>query len=178
MPIRPATAADVPAIAAIYDHHVEHSVATFDLEPQGGALWQEKVDATGAGARLLVAEEDGAVVGFAYSSPFRHRPAYSGTRETSTYLSPEADGRGLGRQLYDALLERLAADGIHTVIAVVAQPNPASTALHRRCGFTEVGTLREVGRKHGRLVDITWWQRHLGDSPAPPPPRSTAPPLG
>ena len=161
MLVRPATAADAALIGKIYDHHVRRSVATFDLEPQGASPWRARAEEQGSGDRVLVLDDGGEVHGFAYSSRFRPRPAYAGTRETSIYLAPHSVGRGSGRMLYDELLDVLGLDGLHTALAVVAQPNPASTALHRACGFTEVGTLRQVGYKHGRYVDTVWWQRAL-----------------
>ena len=100
---------------------------------------------------------DGVVRGYAYSSSYRPRPAYRPTRETSVYLDPEARGQGLGRALYDALLALLRDDGVHTVLAVIAQPNPASVALHVACGFERVGVLPEVGRKFDRWVDTAFY---------------------
>ena len=157
--VRAATAADLPAIAAIYGHAVHTSVATFDLEDPDLAYWQAKLDSAHPGDHLLVAEDaDGQVVGYACSGSFRPRPAYDATRETSVYLAPDATGRGVGTALYTRLLELLREAGVHLVVAVVAQPNPASTALHRSMGFREVGTLEEVGHKLGRWVSTTWFQ--------------------
>ncbi len=101
------------------------------------------------------------MVGYAYSSSYRPRPAYRHTRETSVYLDPAAQGQGLGRRLYDDLLAGLRADGVHQVVALIALPNPASQALHRACGFTSAGVLREVGHKFGRWIDTEWWQLTL-----------------
>ena len=95
----------------------------------------------------------------AYAVTYRARPAYDATRETSVYLAPSARGRGLGRALYDELLRRVDADGIHVCLAVIAQPNAASEALHAAVGFRHVGTLHEVGRKFDRWVDTAVWQR-------------------
>ena len=161
MIIRPAAVDDLEAIAAVYDHQVTTTVATFDLEPQGPALWAPRVGGAEPGDHLLVADDAGSVVGYAYSSSFRPRPAYGRTRETSVYLADDARGRGLGRALYDDLLGRLVGDGVHTAVATVALPNPASDALHRACGYREVGVLREVGRKFDRWVDVRWWQKDL-----------------
>jgi phosphinothricin acetyltransferase len=108
---------------------------------------------------FLVAVDAGSVVGFAYSGPFRARPAYAATRETSVYLAAGARGTGVGRALYSELLTRLDDAGVHTQVAVVALPNDASEALHRALGFERVGVLREVGRKFGRYIDTAWWQR-------------------
>lgn len=159
--VRPAVAEDLPAVAAVYDHQVLSGVATFDLEPQGTAYWQQRLAGLGPGDHLVVAEERGVVLGYAASGTYRPRPAYSSTREVSIHLTDAARGRGVGTALYDDLLARVRADGVHTVLAVVALPNPASVALHRRCGFTSVGVLREVGHKHGRWIDTELWQLRL-----------------
>lgn len=159
--IRPALAVDVAAIRAIYGHAVQATVATFDLENPEPEYWLDKIGRQGDGDHVLVAAEGGAVVGFAYSGPFRPRPAYALTRETSVYVAPGELGRGVGRTLYEALLARLRADGMHLAVAVVALPNPASVALHEHTGFAEVGTVREIGRKFGRWVDTRWYQRVL-----------------
>lgn len=158
--IRDATPSDVPAMAAIYDRYVRTSVATFELEPIGETLLTQKVLAAAGSDHVLVAELDGVVVGFAYSGPFRPRPAYARTKEVTVYLAEEMRGRGLGRALYAHLLARLDADpSVHTQIAVIAQPNQASEALHRYFGFTSVGLLREVGHKLGGYVDVAYLQR-------------------
>lgn len=160
MEIRDARPDDVPAMAAIYDEAVRTSVATFDLEPVGHALLTEKVAHAQGSDHVLVALVDGEVVGYAYAGAFRPRPAYAGTKEVTVYLASPARGRGVGRALYDELLRRLDADpAVHTQIAVVALPNPASEALHRSLGFAPVGTMREVGHKLGRWVDVAYLQR-------------------
>ena len=162
MTVRPATPDDVPAITAVYGHHVEHTLATFDLVPPTEADRAAWLAAHAGGPhRVLVAERAGAVVGFAASGPFRARPAYDATVETSIYLAPDATGQGLGRVLYGALFGALADAGLHRAMAVIAQPNPASEALHRAFGFTHVGTFGEVGRKFDRWVDIAWFQKEL-----------------
>ena len=163
--VRAAVAADVPAIAAIYGHAVRTSVATFDVTDPEPGYWQAKLDSPHPGDHVLVAEDaDGQVVGYAYSGSFRPRPAYDRTRETSVYLAPEAVGRGVGTALYTRLLELLREGGVHLAVAVVAQPNPASDALHRSLGFREVGTLEEVGHKFGTWVSTRWYQLLLDDT--------------
>jgi phosphinothricin acetyltransferase len=163
MLIRPAVEADLPAVAAIYDHEVRTGVATFDLEPRPLEAWRTVRAAATTGDHLLVAEDAGAVRGYASSGPYRPKPGYRHTRETTIYLAPEAQGRGVGRRLYDDLLDRLVADGVHLVLAAVALPNEASRSLHRACGFEEVGVMREVGRKHDRWIDVLWLQKRLSD---------------
>jgi L-amino acid N-acyltransferase YncA len=162
MQIRPAQDADLDAVAAIYAHEVRTGVATFDLEPPPRGYWGARLASTEPGDHLVVAEADGEVLGYAYASAYRPRPAYANTREVSVYLAAGARGRGLGRRLYDDLLPRLRSDGVHTAVALVALPNDASVALHRACGFEEVGVMREVGRKFDRWIDTAWLQLMLG----------------
>ena len=157
--IRPARADDLATVAAIYNVEVEGGVGTFDTEPKGPGHFAHRLAPSDPGDVFLVADDAGTVVGFAYSGPFRPRPAYAATRETSIYLAAAARGRGVGRTLYAALLDRLDEAGVHTTMAVIALPNDASEALHRSLGFERVGVLREVGRKLGRWVDTAWWQR-------------------
>ncbi len=160
MIVRDAGPEDVAAMAAIYDEQVRTSVATFDVEPVGATVLRAKVAAAAGSHHVLVADRDGLVIGYAHSGPFRPRPAYDGTTEVSVYLAPEARGRGVATALYTELFARLDADdSTHTQLAVIALPNDASEALHRRFGFAEVGTLREVGRKLGRWVDVRYLQR-------------------
>ncbi len=159
--LRPATPADVAGIARIYGYAVRESVATFDLVDPPPSYWEERIASADPGDHVLVVEEHGDLAGYAYSCPFRPRPAYARTRETSVYLAPYAVGRGLGSQVYARLLEMLRTDRIHLAVAVIAQPNPASVALHEHFGFERVGTFCEVGRKFDRWVDTTWYQLRL-----------------
>ena len=161
--IRPAAEDDLGDIAAIYNHEIANSVATFDLEPPSFDYWRQRLVGQHPGDHLLVAVDAGGdVVGYAYSWSYRPRPAYRLTRETSIYLDPSVRGRGIGRRLYPALLDTMAASGVHTAVALVALPNPSSAALHRACGFQHVGTMREVGFKFEKWVDVEWYQKMLG----------------
>lgn len=160
--VRAATGDDVPAIARIYGDAVRNGVGTFDLTDPPDDYWTAKLDSTQPGDHLLVADDGGVVIGFAYSSAFRPRPAYAQTRETSVYRAPGAVGAGVGTVLYAELLGLLRGDGMHVAVAVIAQPNPASVALHEKFGFELVGTLREVGRKFDRWIDTRWYQLRLG----------------
>ena len=163
--IRDATLADLPGMAAIYDEQVLTSVATFDTEPRGAAYLGEKLVSAAGGDLLLVACVDDEVVGYAFSGPFRPRPAYAGTKEVSVYVAPAVGRRGVGRRLYAELLGRLdSLPEVHTQVAVVALPNDASEGLHQAMGFHLVGVLRQVGHKFGRYVDTAWYQRM---TPAP-----------
>jgi L-amino acid N-acyltransferase YncA len=161
MTIRAATETDLTGIAAIYGHEARTGIATFDTEPRTIDQWRHRLESTAPGDHLLVATSDEAIFGYAHSSAYRPKPCYDATREASIYLTPDAQGQGLGRQMYDDLLGWLVADRIRTVVAAVALPNPGSLALHRACGFEEVGVMREVGRKFGRWIDVLWLQKAL-----------------
>ncbi|MEU6645916.1 N-acetyltransferase family protein [Saccharomonospora sp. NPDC046836] len=165
--LRAATTADLPEIAEIFAHYVQHSVATFAFEPLTIGEWQQRLAAViGAGLPFLVAEQDGRVAGYTYCSPWRTLPAYRRTVEDSIYLAPGVRGRGLGGTLLDALLAGCAAAGVQEVIAVIADSgDPSSLQLHRRRGFTEAGRLRRVGYKHDRWLDTVLLQRSLVPSP-------------
>lgn len=159
--VRPATEEDLPAVAAVYDHEALTGISTFDTEPRPLWQWRTRLAEAGPGDHLLVAEVDGVVCGYAASGPYRPRPGYRHTRETSVYTSPDVRGRGVGRRLYDELLRLLRADGVHLVVAVVALPNPASVALHRGCGFASVGVLHDVGHKLERWIDTELFELRL-----------------
>lgn len=165
MPIRPATTADVPAITAIYNHAVLNSTASFDMEPksiQDRRLWLE--------ARLpqhpvLVADEDRVVVGWGALSPYSERPAYARTAEISVYVDETHQLRGLGRSLTVALLQTAAHVGLHSILARICTENGGSIAMVRSLGFTEAGTMREVGCKFGRWLDVATWEFIVTDDP-------------
>lgn len=159
--LRPYAERDLDPITEIYNHYVRTSIATFDIEPVGPARYAEWVRAhtSGAGHQLWVAEEDGRIIGYAGSGPFRPRPAYDRAVETSAYIDPTRTGRGLGSALYAQLFESIAGSGLHRAVAVIAEPNPASDALHRRFGFREVGRLTEVGWKFGKHWDVALFER-------------------
>ncbi len=162
MLIRAATPEDLPAVAALYAHEAATGVSTFDTEPRSAEIWAARLGSTEVGDHLLVAEREGAVVGYASSASYRPKPAYARTREVSVYVGPHAQGCGAGSALYESLLELLRADGMHRAVAIIALPNDASLALHRRCGFTSVGVLHEVGFKFGRWIDTEIFELRIG----------------
>jgi phosphinothricin acetyltransferase len=162
--IRAGEPRDVPALLDIYNHYVLTSNATFDTVPltlDQRREWFSHYHADGR-HRLLVAERDGEVLGYATSSVFRPRAAYDRTIETSIYLRDGATGMRLGTRLYEALFAAIADEDIHRAYAVVAIPNDASVALHRAFGFVEVGRLHEVGHKFGRWWDVVFLEKRLG----------------
>lgn len=162
MHVRDATEADLPAVAEIYTYESLHSYSTFETEERPLPVWQHKLHGP---YPFLVAVEgppgNQRVLACAYAAEFRDRPAYHRTVETSVYVHRDARGRQVGSLLYDALVARLVEDGRHTALALIALPNDASVRLHERAGFTLVGTMREVGDKLGRLIDVGVYQRML-----------------
>jgi len=165
--IRAAGPDDAAAIARIYAGYVEGSAVSFEeVAPGADEIARRMADPP----RLpwLVAEVDGAVVGYAYASHHRVRPAYRWSVDTSAYLAPEAAGRGLGTALYDVLLPLLRDLGHVSAYAAIALPNEASTALHERLGFVELGTFRDVGYKLGAWRDVRWYHRRLVEPPTSP----------
>jgi len=164
MPIvRPANRSDLSRLVAIYNHYVEHSIATFDTTPtsvEDRAAWFETFSDTGP-HRLLVASEDGRVLGCASSGPYRAHPAFGRTVEVSVYIDPEIRATGVGSALYGALFDELRTQEVHLAVAGIALPNDASVALHRKFGFTDVGVFEEYATKHGVYISSLWMQRRL-----------------
>ena len=169
--IRPATAADVPGMLDIYRPIVERTAISFELEPPTATDFAARVEKYASGWAWLVCETDGIVLGYAYGSPHRERHAYRYTTETSAYVAEAARGRGIGRSLYLALFDLLAARGYCGALAGIALPNAASVALHVAVGFTLTGVLPAVGYKLGRWHDVAWYHRPLV-SPLPLAPRT------
>jgi L-amino acid N-acyltransferase YncA len=161
--IRAAGPADLEPVTAIFAYYVTTTVTTFEEVPPTAADWQWRLeDLADRNLPFLVAEDDGAICGFAYASPWRPKPAYRHTVEDTVYVCPARTGRGLGRALLGALLTGCEQAGTRQVIAVIADTgSDASVALHRRLGFEQAGRLRRVGRKHGQWIDTVLMQRDL-----------------
>ena len=171
MIVRPAEPADAEALAAIYGHHVLHGLGTFEITPPDAA-WMEakRRDLASYGLPFLVAEFDRRIAGYAYAGPFRPRAGYRFTVEDSVYVAPDMQGRGVGRAVLSAVLERCEALGLRQVIAVIGDAqNAGSIALHRALGFEDAGIGRSLGFKHGRWVDVVWMQKALNGGGASPP---------
>jgi phosphinothricin acetyltransferase len=154
---------DLPALLAIYNHYVVHTPVTFDIEPRNLAQRQVWLDAFAPAGRhqCFVAARDDQAIGWACSGKFRERAAYDTSVETSIYLAPGEQGKGVGRRLYQALFDALAAEDVHRAYGVVTLPNEASVGLHLALGFSHIGTLGEVGRKFGKFWDVAWYGRAL-----------------
>jgi phosphinothricin acetyltransferase len=164
-------ATDAAACAAIYAPHVASGVASFEETVPSEAQMAQRIELCSASHAWLVAEHDGEVVGYAYATPHRERAAYRWSVEVSVYVAAGHGGRGIGRELYEALFALLRRQGIVTVLAGITLPNDASVRLHESFGFTACGIFEHIGFKAGAWHDVGWWQlelQHLGDAPADP----------
>jgi phosphinothricin acetyltransferase len=163
MIIRPASVADLPRITEIHNYYVQNTHITFDVRPfapeQRVAWFHEHSD--GLRHRILVADEDGKVLGYTATGSFRSKEAYETTVEVSVACAPESTAKGVGTQLYRALFPLLEKEDVHRVVAGIAQPNAASNALHERFGFKKIGAFTEVGRKFGKYWDVLWMEKMM-----------------
>jgi phosphinothricin acetyltransferase len=156
--IRPATAADAPRIAEIYNHHVRETVVTFEEQPVADAEMAKRIAETAAEYPWLVSEVDGILAGYACASTWKRRSAYRFAVESTIYVAPEFHGRGFGATLYRALIAEMRSRGLHCAIGGISLPNPASIALHEKLGYKHIGQFREVGWKFGKWVDVGYWE--------------------
>lgn len=159
--IRLATSADASAIAAIYNHYVSGTTITFEEEPVSVAEMAGRIENVNAIFPWYVFECEGEVAGYAYATPWRVRSAYRFCVETTVYAAPGRERQGIGRQLYARLIETLRAKGIQVALGGIAQPNPASVALHERLGFEKVAHFKRVGYKFGQWIDVGYWELQL-----------------
>ena len=169
--VRPAAAADIPAITAIYRQHVLHGLASFEVEPPTAVEMAGRHAAViELGLPWLVAETNGAIAGYAYASVYRARPAYRYTVEASVYVDAAQAGKGIGSALLPALIDCCERAGRRQIIAVIGDSaNFASIRLHEKFGFARVGTLPAVGYKFDRWVDSVLMQRDVGGGQTSPP---------
>ena len=168
--LRTATADDLPAITAIYAHHVSHGTGTFETEPPTLAeMTQRWSDVRAKGLPYLVAEAQGQVQGFAYCNWFKPRPAYRYSAENSLYVAEGAHRRGIGRALLAALAAEAEQAGVRKLIAVIGDSdNAGSIGVHRALGFAPVGVLKSCGWKFGRWLDVVLMDKVLGDGDSSP----------
>ena len=170
--IRAAIDADLPAIVAIYAHHVLHGLASFELEaPSVDEMRSRHRNIVEQDFPYLVAERDGRIAGYAYASWYRTRPAYRFTVENSVYIDATLQRSGVGRALLEALIVECERREFRQMLAVIGDSaNEASIGLHAACGFERVALLPAVGWKFGRWVDSVFMQRALGGGDRTPPP--------
>jgi len=161
--IRHVEQGDLPALLDIYNHYVVNTPITFDVEPRTMTQRKSWLDGFAPTGRhqCFVAVKEGTAIGWACSGRFKDRAAYDSSVETSVYLKPGEQRRGLGRRLYTTLFEALAREDVHRAFGGITQPNEGSVRLHLAMGFAYVGTYREVGRKFGRFWDVAWYGKEF-----------------
>ncbi|WP_424813964.1 N-acetyltransferase family protein [Roseococcus sp. YIM B11640] len=171
MIIRPCEESDIPAITAIYGHWVTHGRASFELEaPAEAEIARRRAAVLDGGYPYLVAEEEGEILGYAYATAYRPRPAYRFTVENSVYVRPGGARRGAGRALLDALIEECTRRGFRLMVAVIGDSaNNPSIGLHAAAGFTHTGVLPGIGWKHEQWLDTVLMTRELGEGRSTPP---------
>lgn len=162
--LRPSRAEDVPAITAIYAHHVLHGTGTFEIDPPPeNEMATRREEVLAKGLPYIVVEENGRVTGFAYCNWFKPRPAYRYSAENSIYLSKDAQGTGLGRALLAELSTQAERAGVRKLIAVIGDSaNAQSIGVHRSAGFTHVGILKSCGWKFEKWLDVVLMEKTLG----------------
>ena len=160
MEITDVSVADAGQIADIYRHSVEDSIVSFEESAPDATEMAKRIESPER-RHWIVAKEEGRVLGYAYATEFRARAAYRFTAESTIYVAPERQRRGVARALVTELHRRLADEGIHTVVSVIALPNPASVALAGDLGYEYVGTLPEAGFKLGQWIDVGIWALRL-----------------
>jgi len=161
--IRAATAQDLPRLTEIYNYYVLHTPITFDLEPytvEEREAWLNQFALTGR-HRLLIAEEENVVVGYAGTTRFRAKAAYDTTVEATIYCAPESIGKGIGHKLFGALFQAISQEDIHRVVGGYTMPNAGSASLLEKFGFQPVGIFHETGRKFDRYWDVAFMERPL-----------------
>lgn len=160
--IRSAKPQDAEALAGIYNHYILNSVISFEEETVSGREMRGRMADVQKMYPWLVYEEEGAIAGYAYATPWKNRSAYRHAAETTIYVDKAKLGKGIGTRLYAPLLQALRdRDDLHVVMAGIALPNDGSVAIHEKLGFVKVGHYREIGRKFGRWIDVGYWQLML-----------------
>jgi phosphinothricin acetyltransferase len=152
---------DAAQCAAIYEPFVRNSAVSFEEAPPDEREFARRIERLSSRYPWLVADDDGAVAGYAYAAPHRERASYRWAADTTVYIADGWRGRGVGRSLYGALMPLLVRQGIQVAIAGITLPNDASVALHERSGFELVGVHRRIGWKLGAWHDVGWWQLEL-----------------
>lgn len=156
--IRPIEAKDAATCCDIYNHYIEHTIITFEEVPIDAGEMRHRIDTITASYPWLVFEDGDGIAGYAYAGPWKMRHAYRFSSESTVYLAPDRHARGIGTELYEALLPALREKSVRAVMAGIALPNDASIALHEKVGFEKVAHFREVGRKFERWIDVAYWE--------------------
>ena len=159
--IRAVHITDAQQLVDIYNYYVLHSVITFDKTPFSTQEFEDKIGAISSHFPFLVFEEDNEILGYAYGSKWRQKPAYNNTVESTVYLKHDVQGKQIGTQLYAELLKQLKQQNFHVIIGGLTLPNEASVKLHEKFGFKEVAHFKQVGYKFNKWLDVGFWQLNL-----------------
>jgi L-amino acid N-acyltransferase YncA len=171
MNIRLTQSDDVPSITALLNLEIEHNTAHFGIEPELESTIQAQLESAQDRFPWYTAlDGNGSFLGFSKSGPWSPRGGYNWTAEITIYLTADARGKGIGKELYSHLLDTLRAQRFQIIVAGVAEPNPASVKLHTSIGMERTGYNKTMGYKHGRWIDVGYYQMVLGDLSNPPPP--------
>ncbi len=156
--IVPALPKDAEAIANIYNHYVAETIVTFEELPVSIQEMEHRIRKITQSYPWLIALQDEQIVGFAFASPWKSRCAYRYSAESTVYLHPDHTCKGYGSRLYSQLLQELKSQNLHSVLAGISLPNPASIALHEKLGFDKVAHFKEVGFKFEQWIDVGYWE--------------------
>ncbi|MFE2041846.1 GNAT family N-acetyltransferase [Streptomyces sp. NPDC059477] len=163
--VRRGVESDLDALTALYNHYVSETPITFDtaaFTPEERRPWLLSHLKDGPHLLMVATQADSRqILGYATTSSYRPKAAYSTSVEVTVYVAPGAGGRGVGSRLYTALFAALADQDVHRAYAAIVCPNEASVRLHERFGFKHLGTYHEVGRKFGRYWDVAWYEKEL-----------------
>lgn len=170
MQIRPTQIQDITSITALLNHEIVHGVAHFGTQPIEESEIRGQLAQAGDRFPWYTAADDSGFLGFCKSAPWSTRGGYNWTAEVTIYLAPQARGRGIGKALYTKLLSTLRAQRFQVIVAGVSEPNPASVALHTSIGMKQTGYNTKMGFKHGRWIDVSYYQMILGDQSDSPEP--------
>ncbi len=159
--IRKVKIEDAQQLLDIYNYYVENSIVTFDLEPLSLNTFQEKMTRICKAYPFIVFEENNEILGYAYGSKFRPKPAYKYTVESTVYVKHNKHGKHIGTKLYTELLKLLKQEKFHIVLGVLTLPNDTSIKLHEKFGFIQIAYFNEVGLKFEKWQDVGIWQLKL-----------------
>jgi len=156
--IRQVKVQDAAQICSIYNYYIQNTTITFEEIDLSEADMSERIKRISVKFPYLVYVEDGNIIGYAYATEWRVRAAYRNSVETTVYLKEGFKGKGIGKQLYSELIKQLDEKGFHVIIGGISLPNPASIALHEKCGFVKIAQFKEVGFKFQKWVDVGYWE--------------------
>ncbi|MBQ2733920.1 MAG: N-acetyltransferase [Clostridia bacterium] len=165
--LRIATKEDGAALAAIYAYYVENTAVTFEYVAPSAEEFGERIAHKLEKYPYIIAEENGRTVGYAYADMYRERAAFNWSCELSVYLDKNETGKGTGKLLYNALIAILKLQGFVSVVASITYPNGPSVALHKKMGFSHLGTMHDIGYKFGRWLDLMWFEKRISDVNTP-----------